>query len=595
MTDFDIQIGPLLDAYERGAVTPETVIDQIYDRIEACPAKAIWISLVSREDALTAARALADADIDRDALPLFGIPFAVKDNIDCVELPTTAGCPSFAYDPQEDATAVARLRAAGAILIGKTNLDQFATGLVGTRSPYGAPHSAFSEDHISGGSSSGSAVAVARGLVSFALGTDTAGSGRVPAAFNNIVGYKPTRGLGSTKGVVPACRTLDCVSVFAATCGDASAVKTVMEGFDPTDAYSRPLETRPLAGASFQFGVLDAQSRNFLGDVGTEKAYDLSVANMRKLGGTPVDVDYTPFRKAAELLYAGPWVAERYAAVGGHIDKGLDDVDPTVATIVLGGKSPSAESAFVGQYTLADYRREIERVWETIDVLLLPTTPTTYRIDEIAKDPIGLNANLGLYTNFVNLVDCAGVAVPAGFGDGLPRGVTLIGPAFTDDGLLKLADKLHRTSGAELKAGATNHALASDEVTGHQGVELAVVGAHLSGQPLNTQLVSRGAKCLETTKTAASYRLYALADTVPPKPGLERRAGEGAAIEVEVWALSDQAFGSFTAEVPAPLAIGNVELADGRWVKGFVCEPWALAGATDITDFGGWRAYLASV
>ncbi len=595
MTDLDVQIGPLLEAYERGTTTPEAVINTVYDRIDACPDKAIWISLVPREDALAAARALADQDVDRETLPLFGIPFAVKDNIDCAELLTTAGCPSFAYDPQEDATAVARIRAAGAILIGKTNLDQFATGLVGTRSPYGAPQSAFSEDHISGGSSSGSAVAVARGLVSFALGTDTAGSGRVPAAFNNIVGYKPTRGLGSTKGVVPACRTLDCVSVFAVTCGDASTVKTVMEGFDAADLYSRPLETRPLAGASFQFGVLDAKSRNFLGDGAAEQAYDLSVENMRKLGGTPVDIDYTPFRKAAELLYAGPWVAERYAAVGSHIERGLDDIDPTVATIVRGGKAPSAESAFVGQYTLADYRRELERVWERIDVLLLPTTPTTYRFDEISKDPIGLNANLGLYTNFVNLLDCAGVAVPAGFGDGLPRGVTLIGPAFTDRGLLALGDKLHRALGRETRAGATDHALASAETSGHQGIELAVVGAHLSGQPLNTQLVSRGAKCLETTKTAETYRLYALADTVPPKPGLQRTPGTGAAIEVEVWALSDQAFGSFTAEVPAPLAIGNVELADGRWVKGFVCEPWALEDAKDISEFGGWRAYLASL
>ena len=571
------------------------MINTVYDRIDACADKAIWISLIPREAALAAARALAAHEIDRETLPLFGIPFAVKDNIDCVALPTTAGCPSFAYDPQDDATAVARIRAAGGVLIGKTNLDQFATGLVGTRSPYGAPHSVFSEDHISGGSSSGSAVAVARGLVSFALGTDTAGSGRVPAAFNNIVGYKPTRGLGSTKGVVPACRTLDCVSIFAATCGDASLVKTVIEGFDPADAYSRPLETQPLAGASFRFGVLDAKSRNFLGDVGTEQAYDLSIEHMRKLGGTPVEIDYTPFRKAAELLYAGPWVAERFAAVGSHIEKGLDDTDPTVATIVMGGRSPTAESAFVGQYTLAGYRREIERVWESIDVLLLPTTPTTYRFDEIAKDPVGLNANLGLYTNFVNLLDCAGVAVPAGFGDGLPRGVTLIGPAFTDQGLLTLGDKLHRAMGPETKAGATNHVLASAEISGHQGVELAVVGAHLSGQPLNNQLVSRGAKCLETTKTAEAYRLYALADTVPPKPGLERTPGKGAAIEVEVWALSDQAFGSFTAEVPAPLAIGNVELADGRWVKGFVCEPWALEGATDISEFGGWRAYLASL
>ncbi len=595
MTDLDLQIGPLLDAYERGTVTPEAVINEVYDRIDACPDNAIWISLIPREDAFKTACALPKRSDEGEMLPLYGIPFAVKDNIDCAGVPTTAGCPSFAYDPTEDATVVACLRAAGAIPIGKTNLDQFATGLVGTRSPYGTPHSAFSEEHISGGSSSGSAVAVARGLVSFALGTDTAGSGRVPAAFNNLVGYKPTRGLVSTKGVVPACRTLDCVSVFAATCGEASLVKKVIEGFDGVDPYSHPKGQRPLVGSSFRFGVLNAESRNFMGDQGAETIYDESVERMRELGGTPVDIDYTPFRKAAELLYAGPWVAERYAAVGHHIEERHADIDPTVRSIVLGGKSPSAVEAFEGQYRLTAYRREIDRVWESIDVLLLPTTPTSYRIDEIASDPIGLNANLGLYTNFVNLVDCAGVAVPAGFRDGLPFGVTLIGPAFTDDGLLILGDRLHRKLEEELKAGATSHVLSAPVANDSLAIELAVVGAHLSGQPLNDQLVSRGAKCLETTKTAEQYRLYALADTVPPKPGLVRNPEDGAVVEVEVWSLSVEAFGSFTTEVPAPLAIGNVELADGRWVKGFVCEPCALEGARDISDFGGWRSYLASL
>ena len=592
MADLDLQISTLLDAYAQGSVDPEMVIETVYDQIEACSDKAIWISLVPRAEALAAARALAETGVTTGDLPLYGIPFAVKDNIDCKGLPTTAGCPSYAYSPQEDATVVARLRAAGAILIGKTNLDQFATGLVGTRSPYGVPRSAFHEDYISGGSSSGSAVAVARGLVSFTLGTDTAGSGRVPAAFNNLVGYKPTCGLGSTKGVVPACRTLDCVSVFTASCGDASLVKRVVQGFDEGDPFSRHLIDRPLAGAAFKFGVLDEQSRDFKGDAGVKALYDAAIGNLRGLGGTPVPIDYTPFRKAAELLYAGPWVAERYAAVGAHIEQGNEDVDSTVAKIVLGGKAASASDAFVGQYTLAGYRRVIDKVWNRVDLLLLPTTPTTYRIDEIASDPVALNANLGLYTNFVNLTDCAAVAVPAGFRDGLPTGVTLIGPAFTDNGLLSLGDRLHRALGAEKKAGATEHPLSSAPADGAQGIELAVVGAHLSGQPLNWQLAGRGAKLMESTQTASRYGLYALADTEPPKPGLVRQSEGGASIDVEVWALSEEAFGRFTADVPAPLAIGNVELCDGRWVKGFVCEPCGLKGARDITEFGGWRAFL---
>jgi allophanate hydrolase len=592
MVDFDFQVGALLDAYATGATAPEEIIEEVYRRIETCPDKAIWISLVSCEEALEAARALPNESLKKAALPLYGVPFAIKDNIDCVELPTTAGCPSYAYSPDEDATVVARLRAAGAILIGKTNLDQFATGLVGTRSPYGIPHSAFSEEHVSGGSSSGSAVAVARGLVSFSLGTDTAGSGRVPAAFNNLVGYKPTCGLGSTKGVVPACRTLDCVSVFAASCGDAAIVKRVIEGFDPLDPYSRTGSSRPLTGASFRFGVLDSSSRNFMGDDGAAALYENAVQNLCSLGGTPIDIDYTPFRKAAELLYTGPWVAERYAAVGTHVELGGDDVDPTVASIVLGGKSRTAVDAFVGQYELADYRRVINQVWDRIEVLLLPTTPTTYRIDEVEKDPVGLNANLGLYTNFVNLADCAAVAIPAGIRGGLPAGVTLVGQAFTDQGLLSLGDRLHRSIGDGLAVGATVHPLSSITDMDGPGIYLAVVGAHLSGQPLNAQLAERGAKLMETTQTAARYSLFELADTVPPKPGLVRLGAGGASLEVEVWALSDEAFGSFTAEVPAPLAIGNVELVDGRWVKGFVCEPWALADARDITKFGGWRGFL---
>ena len=591
MMKIDLQIGALKSAYLDGTITPTDVINDVYDRIEACPDEAIWISLLPRETVLAGAASLGTPHAD---LPLFGIPFAVKDNIDCKDIDTTAGCPSFAYRPTEDATVVARLRNAGAILIGKTNLDQFATGLVGTRSPYGAPRSVFNDAYISGGSSSGSAVAVARGLVSFALGTDTAGSGRVPAAFNNIVGWKPTRGLLSTSGVVPACRSLDCVSVLAGSCGDAALVKKVAAGIDLKDPYSRSPESRPLTGNAFSFGVLDPNSRVFFGDEGTERLYDRSIEVMCALGGTPVEIDYGPFGELAELLYTGPWVAERYAAVGNHVAQGPGDIDPTVGRIVENANGHSAVDAFKGQYRLAELRRSIDSTWQEMDFFLLPTAPTTYRVDEIAADPVALNSRLGTYTNFVNLADCAAVAVPAGFAGDLPRGVTLVGPAFTDEGLLALGDQLHHQLSTSPCVGATGTPLHSTAPLARGGIRLAVVGAHLTGQPLNRQLTDLNAKLEGATTTSEDYRLYALSNTALAKPGLVR-SHNGAKIPVEVWLLDDAAFGHFCAMVPAPLGIGNVELADGSWVKGFICEQIAIEDATDITAHGGWKAYLKAL
>jgi len=590
MTTFD---GTAFDMTVRGAVaaaSPVAAVTAAYARIRAYQAidPAVWVALVPEDQALAAARALeAEGPLGK---PLYGVPFAVKDNIDTVGLPTTAACPAYAYQPAEDAPVVARLKAAGAILVGRTNMDQFATGLVGTRSPHGAPRCVVDRAYISGGSSSGSGVAVAAGLVAFALGTDTAGSGRVPAAFNTIVGIKPTRGLLSTRGVVPACASLDCVTVFARTVGDGDRVRRVAEGFDPADPWSRAPRPVPLPPCP-RIGVLASADRDFAGDQAAAALYAAAIDRARGLGWDVVEIDYAPFRDAAALLYTGPWVAERAVAVGDFIRANASACDPTVAGIVLGGDRYSARDAFDGIARLKALRRQAERQWETMDALLLPTAPTQYRVADVEADPVRLNATLGLYTNFVNLFDLAAVAVPGGVrppgGEkgGLPFGVTLIGPAFSDGALANLGDTLHRSRDD-----------AAPLVRGHDGtVHLAVVGAHLRGQPLSHHLSQRGAAFLRTDRTAPDYRLYALADTVPAKPGLVHTPGyQGPGLEVEVWALSHAAFGAVTAEVPPPLAIGTVTLADGRTIKGFVCEPAGLDGAEEITGYGGWRAWRAA-
>ncbi len=591
---------PLLHKAYRSGLTPVELVDEVIRRCETYADKAVWISRASRDQLLERARALMAIPDGLETLPLYGIPFAVKDNIDCLGFATTAGCPAYAYEPQEDAFVVCKLLEAGAILIGKTNLDQFATGLVGTRSPYGAPRSVFNSDYVSGGSSSGSGVAVGAGLVSFSLGTDTAGSGRVPAAFNNIVGVKPTKGLVSNSGLVPACRSVDCITVFAASCGEADLVRRTMQGFDLRDPFSRQMEAQPLQLETFTFGILAEEQREFFGDQEAAALYAESIERLKALGGVAVEIDYRPFKQSAELLYNGPWVAERTAAIKDFLLEQPEALDPTVRTIIEGGLKYSAVDAFNGQYRLRTLEKICERQWDGIDLLLLPTSPTTYSVAEMASDPIGLNSRFGTYTNFVNLLDYCAVAVPAGIrpGNGLPFGVTLIARAFCDDSLAVLADRLHRSCG-EVQIGGTALPLcAESRLAGPQNdelIELAVVGAHLSGQPLNHQLTSRGGKLLKTTRTVADYRLYALSGTVPAKPGLIREPGfNGDGLEVEVWQLSAAAFGEFTAEVPSPLGIGSLTLCDGSCVKGFICEPWAIAGALDITSFGGWRNYLAA-
>ena len=573
----------LLAAYADGTRRPEEVVRAAYAAIERRGHDAVWIRVRPLEAAL---EALAEAEGRRRAgaaLPLFGVPFAVKDNIDVEGLPTTAGCPAFAYKAEQSATVVQRLEHAGAVLVGKTNLDQFATGLVGTRSPYGAPSSVYDPAYISGGSSSGSAVAVAAGLVAFSLGTDTAGSGRVPAAFNGIVGLKPTRGLVSTAGVVPACRSLDCVSIFARDVEDAATVLAVARGFDPADPYSRPgAPPASPPGTGFRFGVPPATQREFFGDDAAARLYAVALERLEALGGRPVEIDLVPFRAAADLLYSGPWVAERLAAIRPFFERHAEAMDPVVARIIGGAARFSAADAFEGMYRLEALRRVTAAQWEGMDVLVLPTTGTIYTHARIAADPIGLNSNLGHYTNFVNLLDLAAIAVPAGQRpNGLPFGLSLIAPAFHDEALCAL--------GAAFAAGRP---LAPG---GRAAVRLAVVGAHLTGQPLNHELTARGACLVWSGRTAPEYRLYALTGVSPAKPGLVRvTPGAGSAIEVEVWELDAAGFGTFVAAVPPPLAIGTLRLEDGVEVKGFLCEPLAVEGAPDITALGGWRAFLAS-
>jgi len=595
-------IPDLRRGYADGTLTPAGVMRQLLDsadEAELHAARNIWITRLSRDQVMRHVDALNERS--PDALPLFGIPFVIKDNIDLEGVPTTAGCPGFAYTPERSARVVQRLLDAGAIPLGKSNLDQFATGLVGARSPYGACRNSFNPTFVSGGSSGGSAVAVATGLATFSLGTDTAGSGRVPAAFNNIIGLKPSLGRLSTAGVVPACRSLDCVSIFALTAEDAAAVLEIAEGFDAEDAYSRPLSNRGITG--LRFGVPRVNQLEFFGDAEYSRLFDGAVRRLEALGGSPVEIDFAPFLDAARLLYEGPWIAERYAAVGAFLESNPDALLPVTREIIERGKKPSAATAFEGQYRLQALKRAGEQVWARVDLILTPTAGTIYSLAAVEADPIGRNATLGYYTNFMNLLDLAGVAVPAGFrGDGLPFGVTLVGPRSSDRGLLALADRLHRASVNTL--GASNQPLPPPQPDPPRldprrsapadHLAVAVCGAHMSGLPLNHQLLERGAHLLQETRTHACYRLFALPGGPPYRPGLIRTVNGGGAIEVEVWSLPAAHVGSFLSAIPAPLGVGKVELESGEWVAGFLCEAFAAEGAEDITAFGSWRRYLAA-
>ncbi|MEH0876054.1 allophanate hydrolase [Pectobacterium cacticida] len=527
------------------------------------------------------------------SLPLFGVPFAVKDNIDVAGWPTSAACPAFTYQATQDATAVARLKAAGAVVIGKTNLDQFATGLVGTRSPFGAVPNTFNADYISGGSSSGSASVLARGLVAFSLGTDTAGSGRVPAGFNNVVGLKPTKGWLSASGVVPACRLNDTISVFALTVEDAFTVAELAGGYDATDAYSRrhPANTPAALPAKPRFAI--PSDPTFFADDIAQSAWQQALVALEASGATLHPIDFSIFTQLAEQLYQGPWVAERTVAVGDILQQ-PENMDPVVHGIVANGERFSAVETFKAEYLRAELARQIQQTLAAFDALVVPTSPTIHTLEAIKREPVRYNSQLGTYTNFTNLADLSALALPAPFrADGLPAGITLLAPAWHDRALAGFGQRWQAQ--LALTLGATGKPLPVEPAAlppSALHVRLAVVGAHLTGMPLNHQLTQRDAVFVEETHTAANYRLYALANTQPAKPGLAK-SGDGAAIIVELWDIPLARFGEFVAEIPAPLGIGTLTLADGRQVKGFICEPAALSDAVDITEFGGWRNWLA--
>ena len=591
---------PSLHAAYANGLESRAVVAETYRQLAAVGDPGIFITLVPEFDVLAAADALGSFDPVKK--PLWGVPFAVKDNLDVAGLPTTAGCPAFSYVASETAPAVARLLRAGAILVGKANLDQFATGLVGVRTPYPAPRNALDPAYVPGGSSSGSAVAVAHGLVTFAIGTDTAGSGRVPAGLNNVVGLKPSLGTISSRGMLPACRTLDTLSILAGTVDDADAVFRVMASYDPVDPWSRDSTLAPRPARlppQLRLGVPDVGSRRVDGDPLAEAAFDMTLADLGDLAGPLRPIDLSPMFAVADLLYEGPWVAERYQAIRGLMETNPDALHPTTRTVIASATGFSAADAFAGRYRLEELRRVAEAVWKQNDVLVVPTYPRPVTCAEIAADPIGPNSMLGTYTNFVNLLDLCALSVPGRFrSDGFPSGITLIAPRGRDGLLMALGARLHAASAPRI--GATMEPVpepgsGSGMDSALPGeVEVAVVGAHLSGLPLNHELTNRGGRFLRAVATLPEYRLYALPGGPPERPGLLRcEAGMGAAIATEVWALPLPGFGSFVAGVPAPLSVGTLRLADHTAPKGFLVEASAVGAAADVTRFGGWRAYLS--
>jgi len=593
----DMTIDSIHKAYRDGTLSPHKLIDDVLIRAKSFTDRNIWISLLSRE----AIQPYLDKLIGQspDKLPLYGIPFAIKDNIELAGVDVTAGCEAFRYTAQQSAHVVDLLIAAGAIPIGKTNMDQFATGLVGVRSPdkWGACHNSFDPEYISGGSSSGSAVAVALGLVSFSLGTDTAGSGRVPAAFNNLIGLKPSRGLLSNHGVVPACKSLDCISIFSLTTDDANRVFEVAAAFDPKDDYSRLNKDTNrrnyghVSAESFSFAIPQKNQLAFFGDRGSEKGFHNTVETLKKLGGICHEIDFEPFLSAARLLYEGPWVAERRLATD---TVKREAMLPVLQQILDTHNTASAEDLFSAEYQLQHCKQQVTPLLENFDFIVTPTAGTIYQINDVLADPIILNSQLGYYTNFMNLLDCSAVAVPAGFtSNGLPFGITLFSRAFSDTRLLSYANQLQQH--LKLPLGATGKPLPESHKFNAgvmDRIKVVVCGAHLDGQPLNWQLRERGGKLIQATQTSTDYRLYALPGGPPARPGLVRDEHHGEAIDVELWEIPTASFGSFVAGIPAPLGIGKVQLADQQWHTGFICEPHAIPHATDISHLKSWRAYV---
>jgi allophanate hydrolase len=592
----------LSQGYASGRLTPSKVVEAIYERIEARGEDHVWIHLVSRLHALQAAHALEAGGYD--GRPLWGIPFSIKDCNDVIGLPTTNALKESAYIAETTGQAVTRLFDSGAILIGKTNMDQFGIGLVGMRTPYGACSSVFNDDYISGGSSSGSGVSVAAGLSSFSIANDAAGSGRVPAGFNNIVGIKPTPGIVSNACVSGGgcVKTIETLSVFALTVEDGMAVMRIITGYDPSYPFSKPeadhvaLEV-VAAPPRFRFGIPAGDALRFFGDTQAGKLFGEAVARLEAMGGEAVPVDFSAFEETQRILYDGPWISERALSLDKTLAQYGDAIHPVTKRILENSGQYTSLDTFRAIHRIAELKCATRPVWEDIAVLLVPTTPTIYRKSEILADPIALNAKLGIYTNFVNLMGLCGIAVPNGFrADGLPTGVTFLAPGMEEAKVAAIAAEFHRRAGIGLGKHLNPYSAYDDKPAlpaSHR--EIAVVGAHLSGMPLNRELVERGGVFREKTRTAADYRLYALSGTVPPKPGLVRDPGaEGPGIEVEIWSLPLEGFADFVERIPQPLGIGKIALADGRQVSGFLCESAALAGARDITAHAGWRNYLAS-
>lgn len=604
--ELDMGFDALRKAYQAGTATPESVMAGIRERAAEYKDYNIWIHLLSEAEQAFWLSKLKEKDIN--AHPLWGIPFAIKDNIDLEGIPTTAGCPEFAFTPTESAKVVQQLIDAGAIPVGKTNLDQFATGLNGTRSPMGACHNAFDYDFISGGSSSGSAVSVALGLASFSLGTDTAGSGRVPACFNNLVGVKPSIGLLSASGMVPACRSLDCITIFAYNTDDANTAIAAAEGFDATDGYSRtnPFDNHArhygLRTGPLKVGVIPTHQLKFFGDQSYEKAYLETLELLKAQGFEFQEIDYAPFDEIAQLLYEGPWVSERYVATQPLIDDNPEAVFPVVRDIIAPGGKPPATALFKAQYRINDLKQICLAQMVDVDCLLTPTAGRHFTVAEMLEEPIRRNSELGYYTNFMNLIDLASIAVPTVLTENnMPFGITLVGSTFSDRRLMSIANRIQQA--LPLKKGALDVMAKPSNTTpvgNNKTIDVMVCGAHLEGQPLNWQLTERGATLKNKTTTAPIYRMYALAGGPPLRPGLVLDTGLGAeakgeTIEVEVWSMPNENFGSFVAGIPAPLGIGKVQLADGSHVAGFICEPYGVEDAADISHFKGWRAYLSSL
>lgn len=586
---------PSLHAAYQAGTSPADIVEQVYARIAEVNDPAIFIHLLDKSEVRQAAADLGAFD---PAKPLWGIPFVIKDNIDAGGKPTTAACPAYEYEATEDAYVVAQLRAAGALLIGKTNLDQFATGLVGVRSPYGFPKNSIDPDIVPGGSSSGSAVAVGHGIATFSLGTDTAGSGRVPAALNNIVGLKPTLGTLSATGVVPACRTLDTISIFALTVSDAYAVFEIANAYDAKDAYARRFTAGALtvAPSKMRVGIPDANSIEFFGDNVQKASFRQSVDILVQSGAEIIEIDFTPLYDVARMLYEGAWVAERYTVIEDLLKTNPDAVHPVTRAIVSKAETISSADAFRGMYRLQDLKRAAEPIMAAVDILCVPTIPTFYTVADLEADPVTPNSNFGTYTNFVNLLDMCAIAVPAvKRSDSRPGSVTLLASAGQDDLVASIAQVFE--SAVPHTLGATSWSYEPTPLAAPQAqkdeIEIAVCGAHMSGLPLNHQLTTRGGRFLREAKSAADYKFYALAGGPPMRPGMVRLADGGSKVKLEIWALPLSELGSFMAGIPSPLGIGSVMLEDGSSVKGFICEAFGAVGGTDISDLGDWRAFLA--